>query len=186
MKIPSAIETRRPWRLWFLATAFLAAAVGCQTESSPGHDHDHDHEDEAHAEHVIPAHKPKDLPGAVRSLRALNDGFRADQIGGAKPSGDRPSPPIAVDVAGWLPEIAADSDLPADLWDKVDAASKVLVNAYAILAGQAKGDPKAAVNEADGQIKALESLVASSKPEWFEPAFKPRPPEEAEKPATEP
>ena len=44
--------------------------AGCRGEHSPG---ESGHDDEDHAGHVIPAHKPKTFPDAVRRLRELND-----------------------------------------------------------------------------------------------------------------
>lgn len=163
---------RRPWIALLLAATL--AGAGCQSKTSPGHE-----DEEAHAEHHIPAHKPKDFPGAVKALRALNDAFKAGQIGGASPEANgAATPAIAMDVARWLPEIAADSDLPVEPWNKVDAISTALTSSYEVLAGMRKGDPREAVDSADGQIRELEGILSSAKPEWFEPPYKSRPAED--------
>ena len=104
-----------------VATACLIGLAGCHAENP--RDNANGHEEE-HAGHVIPAHKPKTFPDAVHRLRELNDQFRSGS------ATDRKSLGIALDIANWLPEIAADSDLPEPQWNEVNARSARLVADY--------------------------------------------------------
>ena len=92
-----------------VATASWSLA-GCRAEHSPG---EHAGHDEDHIGHVIPAHKPKTFPDAVHRLRELNDALARDAAQGqpAASPGEK-TLNIALDIANWLPEIAAESDMP--------------------------------------------------------------------------
>jgi hypothetical protein len=136
-----------------LAAALLLMIAGCVEESSPG---------DEHAGHVIPAHKPKTFPDAVHRLRELNDHLaRAGAPGDSTLS-------IALDIATWLPEIAADSEMPEAPWDKVNARSVALVSDYrTILTVAAAGDRDHRVRDAGEVISGLEKLLAAADPRWF-------------------
>jgi hypothetical protein len=142
----------------------LALAIGGCGRRSPGESPGHDGEDD-HAGHAIPAHKPRDFPAAVRSLRELER-----RLGGSPR--DRKDVEVARDVANWLPELAADSDMPESRWDEVNARSAALVTAYeAILAGPTTGagpgDGATALAGADEAVASLEKLLDASEPAWF-------------------
>lgn len=143
----------------------LLAVAGCGDRQSSGEDHDHD---EDHAGHVIPAHKPKSFPDAVRRLRELNDQFARSSPGGETLD-------IALDIANWLPEIAADSDMPPAPWDEVNARSAAIVSDYrAIIAGAAADETGRRVRDAGEAISGLEKVLAAADPEWFAAREKPR------------
>jgi len=151
-----------------LAVACLLALPGCQGRGSPG--------DEDHAGHVIPAHKPKDFPSAVARLREL-DGQIASKFaeGKARSLVEDRTLPIALDIANWLPEIAADSDMPETPWDRVNASSSTLVESYQKLLAGATGGPtpldaSSIIKQAGSVISSLESALASADPAWFTPA----------------
>src|SRR5262249_44477586 len=127
-----------------------------------------------HTGHVIPAHKPKSFPDAVHRLRELNGriGLKVSERKLDSLLEDR-TLPIALDIATWLPEIAADSDLPEGLWNKVDGLSGIIVADYKkILAGVATGDgpvsTAATVDDAGRTILDLETLLAGTDPHWFD------------------
>jgi hypothetical protein len=156
-------------RKTLLVAALLFACAGCRGDQSPG-------ESEEHVGHVIPAHKPKDFPSAVRRLRELN-GLIASKVaeGKAKSLVAEKTLPIALDIANWLPEIAADSDMPESPWNEVNDRSSALVAHYEkILAGAEIGDQSPNVSvlatEAGATIKALETLLNSADPRWFDSA----------------
>jgi hypothetical protein len=146
-----------------IAAASLLAVAGCRGEHSSDDDQ-HDH-----AGHVIPAHKPKTFPDAVRRLRELNDQLvRSGVPGEATAAPADKTLDIALDIANWLPEIAAESDMPEAPWDEVNARSEALVLDYrTILAGTAAGDRDKLVHNAAEAISGLETLLAATDPRWF-------------------
>jgi hypothetical protein len=79
--------------------------------------HDAEHEE---AEHHVPAHKPAEFSLAVERIAALDLEVRSHNR--------RPDDQIDVfaelyDVARWLPELAADSDLAEEPWNRVQQVS---------------------------------------------------------------
>jgi hypothetical protein len=80
---------------------------------------------------------------------------------------------IALDIANWLPERAADSDMPEGPWDDVNARSAAIVADYrAILSGDA-GNVQGELKNADAEIGKLEALLRASDPRWFAGPKKP-------------
>ena len=139
--------------------------AGCGGEHSPG---EPGHDGEDHAGHVIPAHKPKTFPDAVRRLRELNDQLVRELTGQKAPSSsDEQTLQIALDIANWLPEIAADSDMPEAPWNKVNAQSAALVADYqAMLTAKGSNDARELVSSGKA-ISDLEALLAAADPRWF-------------------
>jgi len=140
-------------RVALLTVCLLCAASGCGEGRSQGDDDDH-------AGHVIPAHKPRMFPEAVRRLRELND-----KIG--RGTADAKTLNVALDIANWLPEIAADSDMPEAPWNQVNAHSTALVAALQqVLSGKAD-DARGVAENAGSEIAKLERLLETSDPKWF-------------------
>ena len=79
--------------------------------------------------------------------------------------------PIALDIATWLPEIAADSDLPEPLWNAVNRQSEIIVANYRQVVDSAEEAPSAPMNSAvaanDQPITVLEKLLTEADPRWF-------------------
>jgi hypothetical protein len=149
-----------------LATSLLTLA-GCRGDHSPGEDHDH-------IGHVIPAHKPKVLPEAVRRLRELNDRITRGKADGQPAAPDDRTLNIALDIANWLPEIAAESEMPEKQWNEVNARSAAIVADYqTILSGAAADAGSGAASDAGRAISDLESLLAAADPRWFAGPEKP-------------
>jgi hypothetical protein len=151
----------------FAAALICVAPVGCQGDRSAGDAHEGEP-----VGHVAPAHKPKDFPGAVRRLRELGRAIdEATTRGRLKALVEDRTLPIALDIATWLPEIAADSDMPEKPWDVVNAQSEALIARYKTLLGSANGTgpgDAVAVREADRAVAVLERLVGETDPRWFE------------------
>ena len=148
------------------AGVLLLAVAGCRGEHSPGQDGGHDQD---HVGHVIPAHKPKSFPEAVRRLRELNDQIAsvAARGGTAAALGDG-TLNIALDIANWLPEIAAESDMPEKPWDEVNDRSAAIVADYrAILAGAGADDAGKPVRDAGEAISGLKKILDAADPWWF-------------------
>jgi len=68
------------------------------------------------AEHHTPAHKPADYPAAVARLSELD---REIVAGHARPAGELDVFTEAGDIVRWLPELAADSDLGEEPWNRI-------------------------------------------------------------------
>ncbi len=151
----------------------LLPACGCKSESASAmeDDHDHDHDDD-HAGHHAPAHKPKDLPEAVKRLRELNEKVEL-MVGRGKRQSlvEDKTLPIALDIATWLPEIAADSDLPEPLWNTVNSQSEIIVANYRKVVDSAEDTPSGPLTSAvaanNQPIAELEKLLAEADPRWF-------------------
>ena len=164
-------RARRACRSALAAIALPLALGGCIDPHSSTRDGDL-HEE--HAGHVIPAHKPRTFPEAVRRLRALNAAIgRIVARGGARSFGEDRSLPHALDIANWLPEIAADSDMPEGPWEQVNArAARIVVDYEQGLAGTPAGgrpvDAAAAVRDADRRIAELEAIATRADPRWFD------------------
>jgi hypothetical protein len=75
---------------------------------------------------------------------------------------------IALDIANWLPEIAAESDMPEKPWDEVNGRSVAIVADYrTILSGAAADDGGKPVRDAGEAISGLEKILAAADPRWF-------------------
>jgi hypothetical protein len=159
--------TRLSLPRWGAAFAFAALLriAGCGGEHPPG---EPGHGNDEHAGHVIPAHKPKTFPDAARRLRELNDGLVRDLTGQKAPSSsDQKTLQIALDIANWLPEIAADSDMPEGPWNKVNAQSAAIVADYqAMLTAKGPNDTRELVSSGKA-ISELERVLAAADPRWF-------------------
>jgi hypothetical protein len=95
--------------VWLLGG--LLTAAGCQAT----------HTEEA--EHHTPEHKPRDFPAAVDRLLEL----RAEIVNKpVRPRGELDLFTEMYDVIRWLPDLAADSDLAEEPWNRVAAASRNL------------------------------------------------------------
>jgi hypothetical protein len=170
-----SMRTVSCWRgespAYLIVAALLALEfAGCHGNRSTGGNHKGEGE---LAGHAAPAHKPKDFPEAVRRLRASGVAIK-EGISRGRPGAllEDQTLPIALDVATWLPEIAADSDMPEKPWDVVNEQSKTLVAAYVRLIDQANGkgagDANLAAQDADRSVSVLEGFLAEADARWFE------------------
>ena len=160
---------------WTSARALLALvclcalSAGCQSGDSA----DDVHDDHDHAGHDIPAHKPKDFPAAVHRLRELNTEISGKiSDGGQRAWAGDPALPNSLDIANWLPEIAADSDMPEKPWNEANARAVRIAADYreaqwALGAGGSVKKAAIAVKRAAGAISELELLLAATDPAWF-------------------
>jgi hypothetical protein len=166
--------TRRPSFL-LVPLALLLGPIGCGDD----HDHDHDHEHEHdHAEHVDPGHWPTDLPDAVARLIEGHEQTRQALSAGV--SGEALDALLHVqrDLAKWLPEVAADSDMPEGPWDRVDALASRLLPVYeSAIADFDAGLPLGGGHLAGAEpaLEDLGLLISEADPAWFprKPAFDP-------------
>jgi hypothetical protein len=136
-----------------LASLFLVAPGCGRDRGSAGAPDDH----QVHAGHVIPAHKPKAFPDAVRRLEELDGAI-------ARGSADDKTLSMVADIAGWLPEIAAESDMPEGPWDEVNRLSAALVEHYWKLMNSTPGGRKGATRD----VAALATVLEKSDLRWFD------------------
>ena len=77
---------------------------------------------------------------------------------GARRRPDLKSLQVALDIANWLPEIAADSDMPEAPWNKVSAGRRCLVADYqAAISASDGSDTRELVSTAEGNLGARET-----------------------------
>lgn len=136
-------------------TMFVVAfLVGCGQAESDEHDH--------HLEHFVPAHKPPNFAEAVESL---NDRTRHLEyhIGDTRPIVQTELQELS-DIIGWIPELAADSDLNEADWNTARDASQSMLTLY-----ETSGEParlKTLLSSLQPLIESLQPLVPKAgKPE---------------------
>jgi len=96
------------------------AAQGCRRPS-----------EHHHAEHVDPAHRPEDFPSALETLIRQNRRLlepRSDAV-----ATQDLNPAELLDIARWLPELAADSDMPEAPWSEARALALQLESTYTMI-----------------------------------------------------
>lgn len=138
-----------------LLIALLCCAmgiVGCgEAKESP---------DDEHLEHFVPAHKPKDFGELVEQLA-----LRVPQLTSAASPGGDDDHAMAVqelsDIIGWIPELAADSELLKADFESAIATGNKFFAVYAESFGPKK--LKAAeLAEFEPLIEELQKLVLKS------------------------
>lgn len=117
---------------WIAVGLFLFAALfvlqGCsgspaktgaqsQSDTETEHEDDHDHHDHDHHD---PEHKPKSFPEAVERLKEL----RPDLSERIRPGSEDWE--VVSDIVGWLPELAAESELNEREWNRVEGSASEL------------------------------------------------------------
>lgn len=101
-------------RIWNRTTisAILLLLSGCgnSIDSQTADEHGHHDEHEEHLEHFVPAHKPADFEAMVNQLSE-----RLPALAAAWGTGDAEKNATLrselQDILGWIPELAADSEL---------------------------------------------------------------------------
>ncbi len=169
--LDSWISERPRWQANLHAAVGLCVCLlpvaGCDSGKSQGEAGRHDEE---HIGHVIPAHKPRSFPRAVTRCRELNNQIKETVArGNPNPSIDPQLLSVALDIANWLPEIAAASDMPASPWNEVHARAADLASAYeTVRRGGSLPEVQTAIKQANESIIALESLLGSADSRWFD------------------
>ncbi len=99
------------WTRWVLCLSSLVCAAGCGESKESLHEMDH----------VTPAHWPSDLTDAAHKLQ--------ERLARLKTSSAEADAAMALkelkDLVGWVPEVAADTDLPEKDWDKLYTSSEI-------------------------------------------------------------
>lgn len=154
------MNRRRPSVLVWVALS-LAPLLGCGSGGADldaasdghdhhGHDHDHDH-----------AHRPGSLHEAVAELTAMRDAIRDALLDGEPNDAHGPLHEVGA-LLQAIPDVAAETDLPKEEWDAVNAANEELFDAFGTIdkAFHVKdGDKKAAYEEVSEQLEeAIEAI----------------------------
>jgi len=88
---------------WLLTAAVLLCLTSGCGRSQSDDEHEHEHE---HSHHARPAHKPDNFHELPRELQRR---LSRDESGAVRPSQRRQQQ--LREIVGWIPELAADSDL---------------------------------------------------------------------------
>jgi hypothetical protein len=137
-----------------LSLCLLVVAVGgCQTTNRE------------EAEHHTPAHKPADFPAAVDRLLALHDEIARN---GTRAADQLDVFTESFDIARWLPELAADSDMEELPWNRVhEIASqmeKILGDVLSREDGQRRGAYRQFEMELERHRRGLAEVKQQLKP----------------------
>lgn len=136
---------------------FAAPLIGCgdatsqveATAQEHEHDHDHDHADQ-----------PESMHAAVAELTEIRDTIRDAILNGDPHDAHGPLHEIG-ELLEAIPSIAAETDLPKEEWDAVNAANEELFDAFGAIdkAFHTKdGDKKAAY---EGVAEKLDEAIES-------------------------
>ncbi len=124
-----------------VALIFCALAISGCGSSAESHEDEHDHEHE-HLEHFVPAHKPKHFSDLVEQLALrvpqLQDGSQPGASGG---NGHATALQEFSEIIGWIPKLAADSELLKADFESAVATGNKLVAVYAETLGPQKTKP---------------------------------------------
>ena len=131
----------KPVEFFSLTGLLLALSLpGCSGE-----------EEAAHLEHSVPAHKPHSFAEAVEELIR-----RSQQV---NPVQNPREFEELRDIVRWIPELAADSDLPEPDWTTACIAAEELSRALDNL--QTSSDPES-LADISQPIKTLDTLVEAA------------------------
>lgn len=141
---------------WMACFGVLTVIVGCGS-------HDDHHEDE-HLEHFVPAHKPVDYSALVEQLekriaqQTLPSGSGEGAADAAQSATARQE---LIDILGWIPELAADSELRKQEFEAAVSAGTRLSIA---LGFEKQGDGTTRVDQSTIPkfLEELKALVSKS------------------------
>lgn len=146
---------------------------GCFFGSTPQEQETKAYVAEEHLHHELPEHMPRDFPDAVREIDHRDEHLREDLAAGHL---DHVQEELAelLDIVGWLPGLAADSDLNKQEWEQVRDGARALESLYRPLM-DADRVPEFLQNSANREtvtalLSNFEALVEKY-PDGFEPVL---------------
>ena len=140
----------------FVCVALLVSFPGCIQSDS------HEGEDDHHMEHIVPEHKPANFAEAVDELQHRTEHLKS-HIGDEDESFDHELEELT-DIVGWIPELAADSDMNEADWNLADSISREMQVAFETSEGS--GGLQSFLTAMQQQVESLEALVSrAGKPE---------------------
>ncbi|CAK9029102.1 UPF0718 protein YcgR [Durusdinium trenchii] len=143
MSNPCPVDSRSIRDTWLANLVILLVVVtGCS-----------DIEEPEHLEHIIPAHKPSSFTSTVEQLA-----HRGPLVleGNASPEARQE----LVDIVGWLPELAADSDLRRPEWERVQSMAQSL--AGLLREDNAQASPESRLAEWGQLVEELEAMTEAA------------------------
>ena len=151
---------------WLVVVTATFTVGGCtHSDSRPTSQKDGDVSAAQDDDHHQPSHKPGDFPAALAALHERCSKVLKSPV---------PKSPEAQkefdqtrDIVGWLPELAADSDLSRAEWDRVNEQSKKLAESLDDFAraGFAGSDPRVS-QQIEIDLHTLDDIVGRH-PEVF-------------------
>jgi len=112
-----------PW----CCIALISCAISLAGCGSSAESHEDEHHDE-HLEHFVPVHKPKTFADLVDQLALRAPQLKAGIQPGDSGGGHATALQEFSDIIGWIPELAADSELmKADFESAVATGNKLTV-----------------------------------------------------------
>lgn len=162
-------------RLLGALLSLTVAVAGCgEANSGTGGEARSSARDRFHEhDHHVAEHRPADFPAAVDQISERFDEFRKEYD-----SGDREHAledlAALLDIVRWLPEIAADSDLPETPWNRVREIAQRLDGLLTRYVDQRSDRAPATVAPDDAMmfaadVDALQQIV--DRGEWFHPTY---------------
>jgi hypothetical protein len=145
------------WLVIVIAAVFTAggcAPSNSRSTSQNGTDESAAHDDDHHR----PSHKPRDFPAALAALHERCSKLLKAPV--PKSPDVQKEFDQTRDIVGWLPELAADSDLSRAEWDRVNEHSKKLSQSLEELArgGSADQDPRVS-QQIEIDLHTLDDIV---------------------------
>ena len=142
--------------LWTTYIGVLFAGIGCSSQEAQ-------HEDE-HLEHFVPAHKPANYAALVDQLetRIAQQTQPAESGDGTPTAGQSATQrQELMDIIGWIPELAADSELQKQDFEMAVSAGAKLSLALGFETPAAGSQP---MNQSSipGLLEELKALVPKS------------------------
>lgn len=139
--------------LLLLALALFAGCSPAVVVGASGDEHDHE------AAHRVPGHFPGTATAAIVRLKSLLEASPSE--GATTPDEHGPADEHEVtprqevyDLARWLPELAAETELDEPTWNEIRDASGVLERA----AGEASGDAAPTGEEVAAAMRVLSRM----------------------------
>lgn len=143
-------------RTLIIFTFLLPSLCGCGgSEMADANDDDH------HLEHFVPHHKPVNFAAAVHEIEHRAKHL-SDHVGHGH-ANEADEFQELLDIVGWIPELAADSDLNESDWNKANsAATTSAANLLAQKSANGAPDLKQLPTIIAAELHTLESLVAAA------------------------
>ncbi|MFO1002023.1 MAG: hypothetical protein U0936_16945 [Planctomycetaceae bacterium] len=141
---------------WTTYTSVLIAVIGCNSQEAQ-------HEDE-HLEHFVPAHKPTDYAALVDQLETrIAQQTQSTGSGDGTPTAGQSATQRQelMDIIGWIPELAADSELQKKDFEMAVSAGAKLSLALGFETPGA-GSPPADHSSIPKLLEELKALVSKS------------------------